>query len=142
MKRSQLSPSVLAAIEHPSAPSAKPPQVIVLPWPPTINTYYRVADGRTLISSEGREYRKTVRKALLAARIFTAYGRLRLHIEAMPPDHRPRDLDNLLKSLLDALEHAGLFDDDEQIDDLRIVRGAVEKPGMVRVVVQEIDGRP
>ncbi|MEY4713325.1 MAG: hypothetical protein RIS88_2775 [Pseudomonadota bacterium] len=38
------------------------------------------------------------------------------------PDRRRRDLDNTLKATQDAMTHAGIWDDDSQIDDLRIVR--------------------
>ena len=36
---------------------------------------------------------------------------------------RRRDLDNILKSLLDSLTHAGVWEDDSQITDLRIRKG-------------------
>ncbi|NBW23084.1 MAG: RusA family crossover junction endodeoxyribonuclease, partial [Caulobacteraceae bacterium] len=55
--------------------------------------------------------------------------------EAFPPDKRKRDLDNVLKSLLDALTHANVWDDDSQIDDLRIYRNIVA--GMVKVRLYE-----
>ena len=45
-----------------------------------------------------------------------------------------RDLDNLLKGLLDALTHAGLWLDDSQVADLRI-RRAPTIGGMVKVRV-------
>ncbi|EGM8635893.1 RusA family crossover junction endodeoxyribonuclease, partial [Escherichia coli] len=35
-----------------------------------------------------------------------------------------RDLDNILKAPLDALTHAGLLMDDEQFDEINIVRGS------------------
>ena len=33
---------------------------ITLPWPPSVNTYWRNFDGRMIISARGREYRETV----------------------------------------------------------------------------------
>lgn len=58
----------------------------------------------------------------------------------VPPDRRKRDLDNLLKSLLDGLEGAGVFKDDAQIDDLQIVRRPSDKdcPYPVLVVIRVI----
>ena len=55
------------------------------------------------------------------------------------PDKRRRDLDNITKALLDALSHANMFEDDEQIDDLHLIRMGVEKPGRVEVTVEEIE---
>jgi crossover junction endodeoxyribonuclease RusA len=52
-------------------------------------------------------------------------------------DRRASDLDNRLKALCDALEHAGVFDDDEQIDELVIVRGPIVKGGECRVMISE-----
>ena len=63
--------------------------------------------------------------------------RIGMYIDARPPDARKRDLDNLLKALLDGLQGAVLFDDDSQIDDLQIVRGQRAQGGKVIVQVWE-----
>jgi len=60
-------------------------------------------------------------------------------VELFPPDRRKRDVDNILKALLDALTHAGVYEDDSFIDDLRVVRGAVIKGGYCRVVLSQIE---
>jgi crossover junction endodeoxyribonuclease RusA len=91
---------------------------ITLPWPPSVNHYWRAWRGRVLISREGRAYRKDV-CAILAGGGFRRPppgGRIALCMDAFPPDRRKRDLDNLQKSVLDSLEHAGVYDDDGQID--------------------------
>ena len=113
---------------------------ITLPWPPSVNRYWRNVEGRTIISAAGRAYRAAVLSEVLqqgAAQHYT--GRLRVRIVAHPPDRRRRDLDNLQKALLDGLEFAGVFDDDGQIDDLRIVRGERVRGGRVVVEVEEVD---
>jgi Holliday junction resolvase RusA-like endonuclease len=33
-----------------------------------------------------------------------------------------------------------VYQDDEQIDDLRIIRMGIEKPGRVEIEIEEIDG--
>lgn len=48
---------------------------------------------------------------------------LKVTITAYRPDNRRRDLDNLLKAVLDALTHAGVYEDDHLICDLRICWG-------------------
>ena len=47
-------------------------------------------------------------------------GPLRVEIEVYPPDRRRRDIDNVQKALLDALEHGGAYRDDSQIVELTI----------------------
>jgi crossover junction endodeoxyribonuclease RusA len=60
-------------------------------------------------------------------------------ITAHPPDKRRRDLDNILKCLLDSLTHAGVWDDDSQVDELAVIRGEIVPGGKVKVVVEVID---
>jgi len=108
-----------------------------LPWPPSINHYYRRVGFRTLISREGRRYRREVVARLAARRTRPMRGRLKVVVHVFPPDRRRRDLDNLSKALWDALEHAGVFVDDSQIDDLRIRRGPVVPGGKVLVFITE-----
>lgn len=112
--------------------------MIVLPWPPTVNTYYRKFGDKVLISAKGREYRETVAD-LSRANAWPKFGvdRVRVEIEAWMPDRRRRDLDNILKSLLDSLTHAGVWDDDSQIDDLRIFR-APRIGGMCKVAIAAV----
>jgi len=116
--------------------------VIVLPFPPSANHYWRHLTsgklaGRTLISQEGRVFREQVQRNAIAERWprFTADQRLAVRILAYMPDKRRRDLDNLLKSALDALTHAGVWVDDSQIDSLLIER-APTLGGVLMVEVQ------
>ena len=62
-------------------------------------------------------------------------GRLTVWVEAWPPDRRVRDLDNQGKALLDAIQYAGIVQNDGLIDDLRFVRMPVVKNGMLRVFI-------
>jgi crossover junction endodeoxyribonuclease RusA len=113
---------------------------ITLPYPPSVNTYWRaIGRGRVIISKKGREYRQEVVYEVTRERgAQTLEGRLSVDIEAWMPDKRRRDLDNILKAALDGMVHAGLMLDDEQIDDLRIRRAGVEKPGRLEVKIMEI----
>ena len=109
-----------------------------LPWPPTVNTYWRRVGNMTKISAKGRAFRAAVIEIVKRLRVDKLDGRLAVHIVANPPDRRRRDLDNLPKALLDALQHAGLYDDDGQIDWLLIERGERKPPGCLEVEVREI----
>ena len=109
---------------------------ITLPWPPTVNTYWRQFQGRVLISKQGREYRKVVADQVMLQRAAKHLDHaVRVEIKAFRPDRRRRDLDNLLKALLDSMTHAGVMDDDALIEDLRIY-WADEIGGMVKVKIE------
>ena len=110
-----------------------------LPYPPSLNRYWRSVAGRVLISKDGREYRASVLKAV-GGKGLRLPGRLCVKIAAYMPDKRRRDLDNLNKALLDSMTHAGVWVDDSQIDDLQVIRHAVEPGGRVVVTVMEING--
>jgi crossover junction endodeoxyribonuclease RusA len=111
---------------------------VTLPWPPTVNTYWRYTGSRPLISQKGRAYRKAVKAAMLLARVKPITGRLKVVVRAHPPDQRRRDLDNILKAPLDAMQHAGLYEDDSQIDRLTIERAPLEKEGRLVVGIEQI----
>jgi crossover junction endodeoxyribonuclease RusA len=114
-----------------------------LPFPPSVNRYWRHPSrgplaGRHLISQEGRAYRDAVRLAVLHQRaVHGLEGQLRLTVHAHPPDLRRRDLDNLLKALLDAMAHAGVVEDDSQFFGISIWRMAPAPPdGHVNVTIE------
>lgn len=94
-----------------------------LPWPPSINHYWRHTKNGHYISEEGKDYRQLVFfHCLKHKNKFTKEDRISVHIQAHPPDRRKRDLDNVLKALLDSLQHGGIYNDDSQIDRLSISR--------------------
>jgi crossover junction endodeoxyribonuclease RusA len=111
---------------------------LTLPWPPSVNKYWRTFQGRMIISAEGRSYRKAVADQVLIQRGAKHYaGKLCVVIEAYRPDNRRRDLDNLLKAVLDGCTHAGVWEDDSNIVDLRIY-WADTVGGMLKVKVSEV----
>ena len=111
---------------------------LTMPWPPSVNKYWRTFQGRMIISAEGRSYRKAVADQVLIQRGAKHYtGKLRVQIEAFRPDNRRRDLDNLLKAVLDGCTHAGVWEDDSNIVDLRIY-WAESIGGMLKVKVSEL----
>lgn len=96
---------------------------IELPWPPTANTYWRRNGSRYFISKKGIEYRNlTVYKTGSIRGLFSKEDRINVEILAYPPDRRRRDIDNLLKVILDSLQFAHVYPDDSQIDCITIKR--------------------
>lgn len=63
----------------------------------------------------------------------------RIKVIADVPDSRRRDLDNILKGLLDSLIHAGFAEDDEQFDDIRVIRGVKVPGGRLGIKITELE---
>lgn len=109
-----------------------------LPWPPSVNHYYRHVGPRVLISREGRQYREAVTAQLRGVVTKPLQGTLRLIAEFYPPDRRRRDLDNLLKCVQDTLQHAGLYLDDAQICELHVFKHEPLPPhGLAHIKLEE-----
>jgi crossover junction endodeoxyribonuclease RusA len=62
-----------------------------------------------------------------------------MEVYLYPPDKRKRDVDNVLKPLLDALEHANVYENDSQIDKLYVERMEMVKGGYCDVVITELN---
>ena len=118
---------------------------LTLPFPPSVNKYYRHLNkgqlaGRTLISEEGRAFRRAVDSVVRQARARKALAMpLDVRIAVYPPDRRKRDLDNLLKATLDALQASGVYLNDSQIDSLSIYRAERMAGGQLEVEIIAID---
>ena len=112
---------------------------LLLPWPPTVNSYYVKTRNGIFISKSGRKYRdalaESVNEQLGAFCALTSS--LLVEVELYPPDRRKRDLDNYMKALLDACTKAGFWEDDSLIDQLFIYRGEVTRSGLVILKVGE-----
>ena len=111
-----------------------------LPYPPSVNRYYRHVGFRTLISREGRAYRRLVCAILRRAGMRPLEGTLAVGLDLYPPDGRRRDCDNVLKALLDAMQYGGMYGDDSQIKKLLVVmRDRIVPGGKAVVAVCPLD---
>ena len=110
---------------------------VELPWPPSVNNYWRHTSRGHYISPEGKKFKRAVQ--IMLSNYRPSESRISVLIEAYPPDRRGRDLDNIQKALLDSMQGL-LFRDDSQIDDLRIVRREVVKHGRVVVHLEALKG--
>jgi crossover junction endodeoxyribonuclease RusA len=109
-----------------------------LPFPPSVNHYWRRVGPRTLISRGGRAFRSSVCAILAAHGVRPLRGPLAVEIDVYPPDRRRWDIDNLQKALLDALAHGGAYEDDSQVARLSVVRREVIPGGKVVVRIRRL----
>ena len=109
-----------------------------LPIPPSVNHYYGRRGVQNYLAKSGKVFRHMVATAVNEAGYRGYFGDKRLVIDAvLHLPSRAGDIDNRLKPLLDALEKAELFDNDRQVDSLKVKRGEREKPGKCVVRVWE-----
>ena len=110
---------------------------IELPFPPSVNHYWGQRGSRRFIKDKGVKFRQHTaeRVAAIGKKL---EGRLSVFVTLFPPNRQRSDIDNRIKALLDALQHAGLFDDDEQVDVLHVERKEVVKGGKCCVVVTHV----
>jgi len=88
---------------------------IVLALPPSVNRLWRTtAKGGMYRSAKYTAWRKTaVQNAALQAGRRKISAPYKFTLEAVRPDKRKRDLDNLLKAASDCLVEAGIIDDSQ-----------------------------
>lgn len=110
---------------------------LTLPLGPSVNHYYKRCGNRSYLPKEAQEYRKAVAEIVAEAGFPTMEGRLAMFATIHPRSRVRTDLDNRMKALADALTHAGVWLDDEQLDEVHLIRGEVVKGGKVVVVVTE-----
>jgi crossover junction endodeoxyribonuclease RusA len=89
------------------------------------------------VSTKGKQYKARVSSIVFPLRVKRMTGAIHMAIKMYPPDARRRDVDNILKSLLDALQGAGVYKDDTLIDKLTIERCGKVEGGKVVVSIEE-----
>jgi crossover junction endodeoxyribonuclease RusA len=116
---------------------------VKLPWPPSVNHYWKARGGRRFISPTAKAWLDEAILLLRATRV-RFDGPVRVSMFLSPPDRRRRDGDNLEKAVMDALVKAGVIQDDS----LRHVPEARRElvgdcGGYVLLVVEEMgDDKP
>ncbi len=113
-----------------------------LDYPPSLNHQFSYVRGRPVLSKDARVYRQQVRKQIAASGMKPMMGPLAVRIEINPPDQRRSDCDNAQKAILDALQHAGAFWDDSQINWLLTVKSEPVPNGRAIVTIQSAEDGP
>lgn len=117
--------------------------MLELPWPPSANRYWRHVGSRVLVSKEAKSYREVVAGLWMKSGYRKFEGRLSVHIGVCPPNSfsaKQRDLGNCEKIVVDALQLAGAFDNDNQIDDLWLRRLEIVEGGRLNVHIETWEG--
>jgi crossover junction endodeoxyribonuclease RusA len=97
------------------------------------------------LSKEAREFHQRAKTAWLLERFATGVRTLgdvpvKVRIVVHPPDRRRRDLDNVLKAILDSLEKSDVIEDDRQVRRLLVEFGQTVKGGKVVVEIERLPG--
>lgn len=91
------------------------PIYLTLPYPPSVNGIWRGGKGgRHFLSPKYKAWKTEaayVARSQTTARIS---GPFAIQINAVRPDKRRRDLDNILKTLMDLVVFCGITDDDSE----------------------------
>lgn len=115
--------------------------ILNLPYPPSVNSYWRAHGHRRFISKEGVAFKEKVADICQERNVqrFDDDKRLYFEVILFPRDRRVQDIDNRLKALFDALEGYA-YTSDSSIDVLIVQRGEIRKGGGCLVLIDEIDG--
>lgn len=112
-----------------------------LPWPPSINNYYvRASNGRVFLKRKVKSYFEQCVFEVYTqiGKINTMYGKVKVLRDLYPPDKRRRDEDNVVKALNDILMKCKFIADDSQIKKATNVMHNPQKPGFVKITLEEI----
>jgi crossover junction endodeoxyribonuclease RusA len=114
---------------------------VKLPWPPSVNHYWKARGSRRFISPIAKAWLDEAILLLRAARV-RFDGPVKVSMFLSPPDRRRRDGDNLEKAVMDSLVKAGVIQDDSLWHVPRSCKELVgECKGYVILVVEEADDK-
>jgi crossover junction endodeoxyribonuclease RusA len=116
--------------------------ILSIPFPPSINHYWKHrVIGRhasVYLSAEALKFRADIKHILDDENKTKFTDRVNVSITLHAPNKRKYDIDNRIKSVFDALTHAGLWGDDEQVDSLTVTRGIIIEDGLTIVDIKKI----
>lgn len=108
------------------------------PYPPSVNHYWLTRGRYKFLSDKARAFATNVAKLLPAQTTFFGTSLVSLEIAVYPPDKRKRDIDNILKPILDALAKAGVYTDDSQVHKILIYKCEPCKNGKIEIKIKKL----
>ena len=116
----------------------KPSVPIVLPGEPVAKERPRVnTKTKTVYTPKAtKDYENFVAVAAKAAGMKFGPDRVIVNMEFYPSIDKGKDLDNLIKSVLDGLTKGKAWDDDRQVVELHATKKLIEKHPYARVTVR------
>ena len=126
----------------------------IFPYPKNISVnhmYVRNIHG-VFLHPKVHEYRRMIREQVkiidcnasnfeLGKRSLFGSRMVAVHMIMRPPDKRKRDIDGVLKVILDAMEQAGVYDDDCQIERLVVRKEGMKEGGEIEIEISDINDR-
>jgi len=111
---------------------------ITLPWPSAAQCKAgHDREGNPAVA-EQNEFRQQVAQQVLTQHVNPLPGHLKLTIAIRPPDNCRTDMGSLAQQIEDALQHAGVLADANQIADIRLLRSANGSPGGIDITIEEV----
>jgi Holliday junction resolvase RusA-like endonuclease len=107
---------------------------IKLSMPPSINNYYTPTKKGFVMKPQGRAYKKL----MSLMRVTKIEGSVSVMVKVHAKNKVRRDLDNLLKPILDGLTACELYADDSQVDEINIKRCEIMSEHIVYVYIDKI----
>jgi len=128
----------------------KPPRLcLLLPYPPSVNNYYTHTRRGVFLSQGAKAFRASVVAAIIdqTGKINWQFPgiynvEVEMDITLYPPTlKRKRDGDNNIKALWDALQHAGVIEDDSRIKPHHVYPGVTTPGGACLIVITPGSGK-
>ena len=102
-------------------------------YPPSANRIWRKYKGRIVRDPVYVQWLDAEGWKIIQQKQGGVSGPYRLTVEAVKPDRRRRDLDNILKPLSDLLKSVGTIDDDSEAEEINVKWVSAGPPVRIRV---------
>ena len=106
----------------------------LFPYPPSVNHCWGRKGKAVFLSSKYKDFLNDVALVVAGTRLREAPGYY-INLVVAPPDRRARDLDNVLKPILDSLTRCCVWTDDSLVARIHVDRSEPKKGGEVAVMV-------